>query len=116
MLKLKKIVFDNTGRDIIGPRDGVGAVIDLEKPPTPLVGWRVLVRGAAVFLVAPAKEGIEDVEIVELPRSTVRLRWSGAEAEVDKVAKYSSPPMGPSASTPTARLLDQIPAEQLGDP
>lgn len=60
--------------------------------------WRIHVRGPRVILVSPkgwvpggAKPG-DDLEartMFDLPREKVTLRWSGSEAEIDGVAKWS---------------------------
>lgn len=66
--------------------------IDLRMPPDSLLGWRVLVRGPAVILIAP--EEVPAGGGYEIARSACTLRWdSTATADYDKMANYTSEPL-----------------------
>jgi len=66
--------------------------IDLRNPVDTMLGWRVLVRGPAVILIAP-----DDVPAgggYEIARAACTLRWdSTTSADYDKMASYTSEPL-----------------------
>lgn len=66
--------------------------IDLRMPADVVLGWRVLVRGPAVILIAP-----EDSPAgggYEIARSVCTLRWDSSNpADYDKMANFTSEPL-----------------------
>jgi hypothetical protein len=62
--------------------------IDLRAPVDAVLGWRVLLRGPAVILLAP--EGLGH----EFARSACVLSWDSANpADYDKLQTYTSEPL-----------------------
>lgn len=134
MLKLTSVTFENAPR-IPGVRPGDMTTITCENPSTPLVGWRAILRGAALFLVSPKgwKTGKPASEwdpegpsmIHEIPRIHCFFHWEGEQADIDAAitkGKFESPPFGPPASTllsaslPSKGILAQLDPSQMGDP
>jgi len=77
--------------------------VRVDDPPHVLRGWKVRVRGPAVFLVSPAgwkKPGDVLVtldakgprRVFEVARGECCLQWEG-DGEVDGLTKYDSEPM-----------------------
>lgn len=77
--------------------------VDMSQPADKLLGWKLSLRGPAVYLVSPpgwAPNKLRAHErdpkgphlVIEVPRTDVVLYWEG-DASVDALAKYDSPPM-----------------------
>lgn len=77
--------------------------VRVDDPPHVLRGWKISVRGAAVFLISPAgwrKPGDVLVNldpkgerrVFEIPRSDCVLQWEG-DGAVDGLTKYDSESM-----------------------
>ncbi len=84
--------------------DGVGNLSNIicDLPDHRVRGWRILLRGPAVFLVtppgwkpglpAPARDSAGPITVYEVPRSQCVIRWEGVDG-IDNVAKHDTPPM-----------------------
>jgi hypothetical protein len=131
MLKLTKVTFEHTPR-IPGLRAGSVSELDIDNPPTPLLGWSVHVRAHAIVLVSPRgwtsnenratkRDPNGPITIHEIPRAGSYLHWIGDEADVEAVlkgGKYDTPnPLGwrPAPVEADKPILSQIPASQVGD-
>lgn len=88
---------------------GLGSLgnVVCDKPPNQVRGWRVLIRGPAVYLVSPhgwsaGKPFAHFVEaeprqVFEVARADCKFQFamSGDDlAEIDKLQRYDSDPMG----------------------
>lgn len=98
-------------------------VVDATNPPPALVGWSILVRGAAVFFVSPRGwtqgapgNGKGDARIIEIPRSDVMLVWAheDALAAVNGVQRIDIGPLE-RKSTPSGDAAMAIDPKELGD-
>jgi hypothetical protein len=95
------------------PTWGNLSVITLDAPDHRLRGWKVCVRGPAVFLVSPPgwtatptggeRPTTGPVTVIEVPRISCVMRWQDADS-VDTAQKYDSPPMW----TPEERKAQEL--------
>ncbi len=114
-LRLTGITFKHAP-NIPGLRPGDMIAIQTDNPPDSLKGWRALVRGSSLFLISPdgwskdanarrnAKPGDPNV-FCQVPMSLCFLHWSGVPADVDSIAKFTSPPF--EAPKPAVPVEDQ---------
>ncbi len=84
--------------------DGLGSLgnVVCDRPPPQLHGWRIMLRGPAVFLVSPpgwmpglspnAREKDGPSTVYEIPRISCVARWEGIEG-IESVQKHDTPPM-----------------------
>lgn len=137
-MKLEKITFKNTPR-LPGVSAGAMTTIDTEKPVGQMRGWRLVVRGAAVFLISPPgwEGGKTHLQwdrkgasvICEIPRSDVYFHWKGHRDALDAYAKsnrFESEPFGvpfeypeesaAPAGAPPGGFLSGLDPSQVGDP
>jgi hypothetical protein len=131
MLKLTKITFVQTPR-IPGLRAGDVSELDCDNPAPTLKDWRIILKGASVFLVSPAgwrpqmertreRNPNGPVTIHEIPRANACLHWSGDAADIESVLKggvrYETEPLGfkPVPVADDKPILAQIPPGQMGD-
>lgn len=75
------------------PRDlGHVRSIDFAHPQDQVLGWRVMVRGPAVILLAP--KGSRWAGGWEFARAQCALQWDGLEpADYDKITNWTSEPL-----------------------
>jgi hypothetical protein len=102
-IKLASITFQHAPR-IPGLRSGDIVTIECENPSGSMRGWRALLRGPSLFLVSPPGWNPRDQDRVgkfgdptlihEVPRATCYFHWIGEDKDVEKVAKFDSPPFG----------------------
>lgn len=130
MLKLKTVTFDRAPK-LPGIRAGDLSTLDCANPGA-LEGWRIVLRGPAMFLVSPpgwtpnenraTKRDPKGPHVVhEIPRSDVYFQWTADAGEdvetVLKTGKWESEPLGfkPVAVDADKPILAQIPPSQVGD-
>ena len=125
-MKLIEITFVSTPR-IPSLRASDMQVISCYNPNQALLGWRVSIRGATVYLISPPgwRNGQHRADerdtngpciMHEIPRMNCFFQWSGSPKELVDVAKqFDSPAFGPElveemvASEPEAKgLLSQV--------
>lgn len=87
-------------------------LVDCQNPDGRIVGWSILIRGAAVFFVSP--RGAEPPSIVEIPRQHVTFVWAGDATGVEKLQRVDVPPL--ARAMPVQPVEPAIPSKELGDP
>ncbi len=128
-MKLLSITFKATPR-MPGVRANDLTTIDTSKPGDTLKGWRIVIRGQQVFFTSPPgwvrdqnvkkRDPNGPVTVFEVPRADIYFEWHGPSDDLEalyKGGKWESPPFGPPPAPidATRPLLEQIPANQLGD-
>lgn len=128
-MKIKSITFDRSPR-IPGLRAGDLVTVECENPPEALKDWRVVLRGAMIYLISPPgwcgkprsqwdKNG--PVTVAEVPRDHCCVQWTAeSNDDIEAVMKGSrfdaQPPLGfKPAPVEEKSLLSQIPPNQIGD-
>jgi hypothetical protein len=131
-LKLVSITFENAPR-LPGIRPGDLSTLECEKPNTPMIGWRAIIRAGAIFLVSPRgwKSGRHPKEwnsdepsvIHEIPRANCYLHWAGDSSDIESMlkTKFETPPFGPPIPPPDVEipsrggLLAGLDPKDMGD-
>lgn len=128
MLKLKAVTFDRAPR-LPGIRAGDLSMLDCDNPGS-LTGWRIVLRGPAMFLISPPgwtssenratkRDSKGPMTVYEIPRSGVFFQWAVGSAEdmenVLKSGKWESEPLGPKPVAAPAEAATKIPASEMGD-
>ena len=78
--------------------------VDLVLPATNVLGWRVLLRGPAVVLLAPDGTGHE------FARAQCVLTWSGRQEDYDKLTNYTSDPIARAVPPPSEAEIEKLTA------
>jgi hypothetical protein len=103
--------------------DGLGSLgnIRCEAPDHKMRGWRVSVRGPAVFLISPPgwaadvppprRDPKGPSQVFEIARAACVLRWEGELGIVDNMQKYDGPPM--HTLLEQAEMLERATAPQV---
>lgn len=128
-MKLISLSFSEAPR-LPSLRPGQVSTIDTDKPNA-LRHWNIQIRGAAIFLISPPgwtagrawnewdRKG--ESMIVEVPRVSCALTWSGQTEEIEAMLKKgfeTGPLCGPvpdKASEPEAPGAVPIDPKDLGD-
>ncbi len=128
MLKLTKVTFDRTPR-IPGLRAGDFSELDCDNPAAKLKDWRIVIKGASLFLISPPgwsnsetriKDPAGPVTVHEVPRANASLHWSGSLKDIEEMvksnAKWETPPLGwKPAPPPGTVVLETVPPGEMGD-
>lgn len=131
-MKLVSITFESAPK-LPGIRPGDLCTINCDRPDGAMRGWRVMIRGAAIFFVSPAGfqtnvspmawDKTKPPIVHEVPRANCYLQWSGpsSPADIDTLvkSKYDSEPLGEpfEVVVPEApkSILAQLDPSQMGD-